>query len=62
MPLEWTFDTLAIPVMSSRCEGVFSSAKKVLTLERNTLASDITEATDCLKAQWTQAFIQQQDV
>src|SRR5256885_9617193 len=30
----WAFDTLAIPAMSSKCERVFSSAKKLLTPER----------------------------
>jgi hypothetical protein len=49
MPLEWAFNILAIPVMSSECESLFSSAKKLLTLERNTLADDITDATECLK-------------
>ena len=43
------FNILAIPVMSSECESLFSSAKKLLTLERNTLADDITDATECLK-------------
>jgi hypothetical protein len=48
--------------MSSECERVFGSAKKLLTPERNALADDIIEATECLKAWWAQGFIQQQDV
>jgi hypothetical protein len=49
--------------MSSECERVFSSAKKkLLTPERNALADDIIEATECLKAWWAQDFIQQEDV
>jgi len=56
------FDTLAIPVMSSECEKIFSSAKKLLTPERNALADDIIEATECSKAWWAQGLIQQQDV
>jgi hypothetical protein len=47
--------------MSNECESVFSSAKKLLTLERNTLGDDITEATECSNLA-AQDFIQQQDV
>jgi hypothetical protein len=46
----WAFNILIIPVISSKCERVFSSAKKLLTPERNALADDIIEATECLKA------------
>jgi hypothetical protein len=45
--------------MSSECERVFSSAKKLLTPERNALADDVIEATECLEAWWAQGFIQQ---
>jgi hypothetical protein len=43
-------DTLTIPAMSTECERVFSSAKKLLTPIRSCLKEDIVEATECLKA------------
>ena len=36
----WALDTLSIPAMSAECERVFSSAKKLITPERNALADD----------------------
>jgi hypothetical protein len=45
----YAFDTFAIPAMSAECERVFSSMKKLITPERNRLAEDITEASECLK-------------
>jgi len=36
--------------MSSECERVFGSPKKLLTPERNALADDSIEATECLKS------------
>jgi hypothetical protein len=45
----YTFDTLAIPTMSAECERVFNSTKKLITPERNCLADDIIEASECLK-------------
>src|SRR5438309_1717940 len=35
--------------MSTKCERVFNSLKKLLTPERNQLAEDIIEACECLK-------------
>ena len=34
----WALDILAIPAMSAECERVFSSTKKLITLERNRLS------------------------
>jgi hypothetical protein len=45
----YAFDTLAIPTMSAECEKVSSSTKKLITPERNRLAEDIIEASECLK-------------
>jgi hypothetical protein len=45
----YAFDTLAIPTMSVECEKVSSSTKKLITPERNRLAEDIIEASECLK-------------
>ena len=38
----------------------FSSTKKLITPERNRLAEDIIEASECLKNWWGHALIQQQ--
>jgi hypothetical protein len=38
---------------------VFSSTKKLITLERNCLAEDIIEASECLKNWWGRGLIQQ---
>ena len=46
----WALDTFSIPAMSAECERVFSSAKKLITPERNALANDTIEACECLKA------------
>jgi hAT family C-terminal dimerisation region len=56
----WAFDTLAIPAMSAECERVFSSAKKLITPERNRLHEQIIEASECLKNWWDRGLIQQQ--
>jgi hypothetical protein len=45
----WAFDTLSVPAMSAKCERVFSSAKKLLSPERNKLADNTIEALECLK-------------
>jgi hypothetical protein len=47
--------------MSTECERVFSSAKKLLTPERNALSEDIIEACEYLKAWWKKGLIQQQE-
>ena len=46
----FALDMLAIPVSSSECERVFSSAKLLITASRNRLHPDIIEANKCLKA------------
>jgi hypothetical protein len=49
--------------MSAECERVFSSAKKLITPERNALADNTIEACECLKAWWDQGLIRgQRDV
>ena len=55
----YAFDTLAIPAMSTECERVFSNTKKLITPERNRLAEDIIEASECLKNWWDRGLIQQ---
>ncbi len=45
----FALDMLAIPLMSSECERVFSSAKLLVTDNRNRLKVDIIEANECLK-------------
>src|SRR4030095_5704117 len=57
---KYALDTLSCPAMSTECERVFSSAKKLLTPERNQLTEDIIEACECLKAWWKKGLIQQQ--
>ena len=54
-------DTLSCPAMSTECERVFSSAKKLLIPEINALSEDIIEACECLKAWWRKDLIQQQE-
>jgi len=44
--------------MSTECERVFSSTKKLITSERNALAKDIIEACECLKAWWKNSLIE----
>jgi hypothetical protein len=38
---QYALDTLSCPAMSTECERVFSSAKKLITPERNQLEEDI---------------------
>ena len=45
--------------MSAECERVFSSTKKLITPERNRLAEEIIEASECLKNWWGRGLIQQ---
>ena len=42
-------DTLAIPATATECERTFSSAKKLVTPERNCLGDDVIEVSECLK-------------
>jgi hypothetical protein len=53
-------DILAIPVISAEYERVFSSIKKLIASERNNLAADIIEASECLKNWWDSGQIMQQ--
>jgi|1186.fasta_scaffold30977_2 hypothetical protein len=57
---QYALDTLSCPAMSAECERVFSSAKKLITPERNQLGEDIIEACECLKAWWRNSLIEQQ--
>ena len=58
-PERLTYMTLAILVMSAECERVFSSAEKLVTPERNRLAEEIIEASECLKNWWDGELIQE---
>jgi hypothetical protein len=51
---------LAIPAMSAGCERVFSSAKKLITPERNRLHEQFIEASERLKNWWDHGLIVQQ--
>ncbi len=44
------YDMLSIPAMSTECERLFSSAKLLLTDQRQRLKDDIIEANECLRA------------
>jgi hAT family C-terminal dimerisation region len=57
---QYALDTLSCPAMSTECERVFSSAKKLITPERNQLGEDIIEACECLKGWWRNSLIEQQ--
>jgi hypothetical protein len=46
--------------MSTECERVFRSAKKLITPKRSQLEEDIIEACECLKAWWRNSLIEQQ--
>lgn len=48
------WDIIAIPVMSSECERVFSSAGRIITPVRKRLKEDIIEACKCLGAWYKQ--------
>jgi hypothetical protein len=45
----YALNTLSCPAMSTKCKRAFSSAKKLLTPERNALLIDIIKAYECLK-------------
>ena len=46
----WALDVFACPVTPCKCGQTFSSAKKLITPERNLLDDSITEARECLRA------------
>ena len=57
---QYALDTLSCHGMSTEYERVFSSAKKLITSERNHLREDIIEACECLKTWWRSSLIEQQ--
>ena len=58
----WVFDTLSWPATSCECERVFSSAKKLITPEMNSLHDDTIEAVECLKAWFDKDFVQREEI
>jgi hAT family C-terminal dimerisation region len=58
---QWAFDTLSYPATSYECERVFSSAKKLITPERNSLTDNIIKALECLKAWFDKGFIKREE-
>jgi hAT family C-terminal dimerisation region len=46
--------------MSAECERMFSSAKKLISPERNRLHEEMIEASECLKNWWDRGLIVQQ--
>ena len=54
----WALDIFACPATSCECERAFSSAKKLITSERNLLGDDLIEALECLRAWWNNGLIQ----
>jgi hypothetical protein len=52
-------NTLSIPAMSAEIERVFSSAKKLLTPERNQIDDNTIEVNELLRNWWKKGFIQQ---
>jgi hAT family C-terminal dimerisation region len=52
-------DTLLIPVMSTECERLFSSTKKLINPMRSLLKTDINETSECLEAWWDCEMITQ---
>jgi hAT family C-terminal dimerisation region len=55
---QWAFDTLACPATSCECERAFSSAKRLITSDRNSLGDELIEALECLKAWWDNGLVQ----
>jgi hypothetical protein len=56
---QMALDTLSIPAMSTECERVFSSTKKLLSPHRCSIKEDLMEASECLKAWWDCGIIVQ---
>ena len=54
---QWAIDTLACPATSCECERAFSSAKRLITPDRNALDDDLIEAVECLKAWWDNGLV-----
>jgi len=57
--LQYALDLLSVPATSCECERVFSSAKRLITPDRNRLAIDIIEVTECLKAWWSRGYCEE---
>jgi hAT family C-terminal dimerisation region len=57
---KWALDTLSCPATSCECGRVFSSTKKLITPERNTLGDDLIEALECLKAWWDNGLVKRE--
>jgi hAT family C-terminal dimerisation region len=55
---QWAFDTLACLATSCKCERVFSSTKRLITPDRNSLGDELVEALECLKAWWDNGLIE----
>lgn len=49
---QYALDTLAMPATSTGCEKIFSSAKKLVSPERNRPGGDVIGPSECLKAWW----------
>jgi hypothetical protein len=58
---QWAFDTLSCPATSCEYERVFSSTKKLITPERNSLADNTIKALECLKAWFDKGFIEREE-
>jgi hypothetical protein len=53
----WALDIFACPATSCEYERAFSSAKMLITPERNLLSDDLIEALECLRAWWNNDLI-----
>jgi hypothetical protein len=51
--------SIEIPAMSAEIERVFSSAKRLVTPERNRLNDDTIEITELLRYWWGRGIVQQ---
>jgi hypothetical protein len=54
------YETYKCPEISTECKRVFSSAKKLISPERNHLGEEIIEACEYLKAWWRNSLFEQQ--
>jgi hAT family C-terminal dimerisation region len=54
---QMALDILFIPVISTEYERVFSSAKRLISDDRNRLQEDIIEVTEYLKGWWKGGLI-----
>jgi hypothetical protein len=53
----WALDVFTCPATSYECEQALSSAKKLITPERNLLGDNIIEALECLRTWWNNGSI-----